>query len=449
MAHFDVLVLGAGAAGIAAAHALSEAGLSVALLEARDRIGGRICTTRPAGSSLPVELGAEFVHGRSPEVFDLVRQARLTLCELTGDSWSSEGGQLSKAGRGGRGMGAILQAISDWQGEDQSLQTFLDERFPGARWAAARSQILGYIEGYDAAVSDQVGVRWLQQTEEAADSIDGEHPYRILEGYEPLLRWLLDNLHAERTHLALHTVVQDIRWAQGQVEVTAHQAGSAALTSFTAQAALITLPLGVLAAPPDAAAAVHFIPDLPDKHAVIKQIAMGQVVKVVFGFREAFWDTEWQGHPPLSRLSFLFSEDEVMPTWWTSYPLLTPMLTGWVGGPRASRLSSASDAALAEQALAALGRVLAVEGGYLEAQLDSWHVHNWNTDPYSRGAYSYGRVGGFDAPRTLSEPVAGTLFFAGEATNDEGHTGTVHGALSTGQRAARQIIAHLLPASEA
>jgi monoamine oxidase len=444
MPHVDVLVLGAGAAGMAATHALSEAGLAVTVLEARDRIGGRIFTTRPAGSGLPIELGAEFVHGRPPEVFDLARQAGLTLCELSGDSWSSTGGRLSKTGRWDRGVGAIFQAISDWQGEDQTLETFLDERFSGARWAAAKSQILGYVEGFDAAFPDQVGMRWLQLTEEAADAIDGESQFRLIDGYEPLLGWLRDHLHAERTHLALNTVAQEVRWSPGQVEVIAHQANNAEQISFTARAALVTLPLGVLAAPPDANGAIHFSPDLPEKHAAIKQIAMGQVVKVVFSFREIFWDAEWQGHQPLSRLSFLFSDDPVMPTWWTSYPLLTPTLTGWVGGPRAVKLSNGSEATLAEQALDALARVLGVQRGHLEAHVESWHVHNWSTDPYSRGAYSYGRLGGFDAPQQLSEPVQHTLFFAGEATDYEGHTGTVHSALSTGQRAARQIIAHLL-----
>jgi len=106
MAQFDVLILGAGAAGLAAARDLSARGLSVALLEARDRLGGRIYTSRPAGSSLPIELGAEFVHGRSLEIFEIVREAWLTLCELTGDAWWSESGRLSQESDNDTGMGA-------------------------------------------------------------------------------------------------------------------------------------------------------------------------------------------------------------------------------------------------------------------------------------------------------------------------------------------------------
>jgi monoamine oxidase len=182
---------------------------------------------------------------------------------------------------------------------------------------------------------------------------------------------------------------------------------------------------------------------LPEKRAAIEQLEMGQVVKVAFRFREMFWDAQAGTAPQLPRLSFLFSDDAVLPTWWTGYPLLTPLLIGWVGGPRAVRLSSLPDAAIAEQALGALARVLGVSTGWLEARLEGWQTHNWSADPFSRGAYSYVRVGGIDAPGQLAAPVEGTLFFAGEATDTNGHTGTVHGALATGKRAADQIIAEL------
>src|SRR5262245_26779745 len=97
MPHYDVLVIGAGAAGLAAAHSLAGAGLSLGVLEARDRVGGRVATLRPVGAELPVELGAEFVHGRPPETLAIVRAAGLALCELEGESWMSLGGRLSRA----------------------------------------------------------------------------------------------------------------------------------------------------------------------------------------------------------------------------------------------------------------------------------------------------------------------------------------------------------------
>jgi monoamine oxidase len=141
-------------------------------------------------------------------------------------------------------------------------------------------------------------------------------------------------------------------------------------------------------------------------------------------------------------MSFLTVPGEVFGTWWTSYPIFAPLLTGWVAGPRAAPLASQPDSAIIGEALAALARILGVPGQKLEAELEGGHVHNWSTDPFSYGAYSYVRVGGSEAPRRLGEPVAGTLFFAGEATNGDGHTGTVHGAIATANRAVDEIVRH-------
>src|SRR5215472_14398219 len=139
MAHFDVLVIGAGAAGLAAARTLSEQGLSLAILEARDRIGGRIHTIRPPGSSLPVELGAEFVHGRPPQIFEIARAAGLTLYERGGNFWFSAGGHLSRAEDDDNdGLDTLLGALGDWQGEDYAFQAFVDQHFPGPEWEQAR-----------------------------------------------------------------------------------------------------------------------------------------------------------------------------------------------------------------------------------------------------------------------------------------------------------------------
>src|SRR6185436_12793631 len=90
----DVLVLGAGVAGLAAAQELSQAGLRAVVVEARERIGGRIFTERVPGHPLPIELGAEFIHGRPPESFALVEQAGLLVYEIDGESWLSRDGQL-------------------------------------------------------------------------------------------------------------------------------------------------------------------------------------------------------------------------------------------------------------------------------------------------------------------------------------------------------------------
>jgi monoamine oxidase len=212
------------------------------------------------------------------------------------------------------------------------------------------------------------------------------------------------------------------------------------LEPVTARAAVITLPLGVLIAPQQDVAAVHFVPDLQDKQQAYKALGMGQVLKVVLRFRESFWDQTRPPYPHLPRLSFLFAPDEAFPTWWTSYPLVAPQLTGWVAGPRADPLARQTDERIIGQAVEALGRIMGVPTHELEAGLEGGHLHNWSTDPFTRGAYSYVRVGGVEAPRHLGAPLADTLFFAGEATSADGHTGTVHGAIASGNRAVGEIL---------
>ena len=457
MSRFDVVVIGAGAAGLAAARALSSRGLAVAILEARDRIGGRIYTRRLPGDGPPVELGAEFVHGRPHEIFDIARAAGLALCELGGEMWMASGGRLRRESETDEdeeeseddanwGMDAVLRAVSQWEGGDQSLQAFLDERFAGEKWAEARRAASGYVEGFDAADVARVSVRWLAQTEAAAEAIESGRQFRVLDGYDRLLGWLRDGLDPERTVLRLNAVAREIRWSRGEVEVTTTSQLGTGLDSVTARACVVTLPLGVLAAPPNTPGAVRFLPEVTGKREALAGLEMGQVVKVILRFHETFWEADAQSAgqlPALPRLSFLVSDDPVMPTWWTSYPLLAPVLTGWVGGPRAARLAGQPAAIVAEQAVESLARVLGVRRELLEARLDGWATHNWSADPFARGAYSYVRAGGLDAPAKLGAPVEDTLFFAGEATDHAGHTGTVHAALASGLRAASEVLARV------
>jgi monoamine oxidase len=139
-------------------------------------------------------------------------------------------------------------------------------------------------------------------------------------------------------------------------------------------------------------------------------------------------------------MNFLFSQDPVFPTWWTLMPIDAPVLTAWAPADAAEKLSGLSNEAICEQALQALGRVLHMPVERCRAELLHAHTHNWQADPYSRGAYSYVAVGGFDTQRELAAPLENTLFFAGEATNYEGHHGTVHGAIASGYRAAEEIL---------
>jgi monoamine oxidase len=436
--HFDVLVIGAGAAGMAAAHVLSAAGISVGVLEARARVGGRILTLRPEGTDRPVELGAEFVHGRVPQMLAVAERGGLALYETGGEDWLSDAAGLHGPEEEDDGdedhFGQFFEAIHNWRGEDMPLPAFLERHFAGDQWEALRRRAVGYAQGYQAADADEVSVRWLARDEEASGVIGGGRQFRVLDGYDRVVEWLRSDLDPARVTLLLGNQVREVRWSPGQVEVVA-SAGT-----YSARAAVVTLPLGVLDAPPDGPGGVRFVPEITEKRAHLAGLRMGHTAKVVLRFGDVFWDRIGGVEPQLPRLSFLFSGRDEFPTWWTNYPILDPVLTGWMGGPLAAALASEPDDKIADRALDALAGALHEQRGTLEARLVSWHLHNWSADPYSRGAYSYVRAGGLESLDVAGQPLAETLFFAGEATAPAGLSATVHGAIATGQRAATQVV---------
>jgi len=128
-----------------------------------------------------------------------------------------------------------------------------------------------------------------------------------------------------------------------------------------------------------------------------------------------------------------------VPTWWRPLPFEGPMLVGWAGGPAARPLVGRPRDAIARTALASLARTTRVPLARLRALVQAWHVADWGGDRFAHGAYSWVPVGAADAQRALAAPVDGTLYFAGEATHADGASGTVHGALATGRRAAGEI----------
>jgi monoamine oxidase len=128
-----------------------------------------------------------------------------------------------------------------------------------------------------------------------------------------------------------------------------------------------------------------------------------------------------------------------MPTWWSAAPVRAPILTGWAGGHAADALLAEGDEAMIDRALDSLAKTFGMRRRTVDDQLAGTYTHNWQSDLFSRGAYSYAAVGGSGAHQTLARPLRSTLFFAGEATSSD-QTGTVAGAIETGRRAARELL---------
>jgi monoamine oxidase len=116
------------------------------------------------------------------------------------------------------------------------------------------------------------------------------------------------------------------------------------------------------------------------------------------------------------------------------------VLIAWSGGPAADALNGHTMQQRADRALESLARVMGMPRSTIHAQLVAWDGHDWAADPFAGGAYSYVRAGGVPLQAELARPVAKTLFFAGEATEQAGHQATVHGALYAGQRAAEEVL---------
>jgi monoamine oxidase len=307
---------------------------------------------------------------------------------------------------------------------------------PGPTRALARF----FVEGYHAAHTDRISARSLAT--DAEDMQEPQRQYRLADGYSGIVEWLRAGLDPERALVRTGCVVEAIRWRRGAVEVEYRSGAGSERHVLRGPRAVVTLPLGVLRAREGDEGAVTFEPAPQVLKRARDRLEMGQVVKLVLRFRKSFWD-----EPGLlgrhaengSGFDFLHDRSGDFPTWWLARPWQVPLMTAWAGGPRADALAGLDETALVDRALRGLSRMLGLPRARLDGLLESWRTHDWRRDPYSRGAYSYVGVGGVPVQRALGRPVAGTLFFAGEATEAD-EMGTVAGALASGRRAARRVL---------
>jgi monoamine oxidase len=409
----DVIVIGAGAAGLAAADELARKGRRVLVLEARERVGGRCWTRRMPGLQIPVELGAEFIHGEAKVTHALLEKAGLSAVASVREQRLLERGRLRRIDAFMEAQRATELAVE--LERDVSFAAFLARlQLPARTKDFARMM----VEGFDAADPRRVSARSI--VEEWSGGELGASQSRPEGGYGALLRWLANKTVAKGCELRLGAVVSELRWKPGAVSVSGRFLGE----RFTVRAsrAIVTLPLGVLQAGP-----LRF----PEKRAALRKLASGPAIRVAMRFDRPFWEKRAPG------VAFFHSPAAPFPTCWTPLPMRAPLLTAWAGGPKAARLTGSSPRKLVDAALASVESIF---GRGPRALLAAAYVQDWTHDPYSRGAYSYVLVGGMDAREELAAPLAGTVFFAGEATESE-EAGTVAAALRSGVRAAREALA--------
>jgi len=301
----DVVVIGAGAAGLTAAAELSEAGLSVTILEARTRMGGRIYTLNDVGQQFPIELGAEFIHGRPPEIFGPLQQNQIRIREVDGDHWCVEKSRLKSCDFFSE-IEKILEKMND-EDPDESFASFLKRCCSDAS-DKNRQHALGYVAGFNAADPAQVSVHWLVHQMRAEEKIDGDRAFRADGGYQPFLQLLQTRVAQAGVRVQTNTVVRRVAWSPGAASIKAVSANHE--FSLHASRALVTVPLGVLQAPAGEPGAIEFVPPLPaQQRDAIASMEMGRVLRIVLHFRERFWAKIRAGNngKNLSGLSFLFS----------------------------------------------------------------------------------------------------------------------------------------------
>ncbi|MFP5284666.1 MAG: flavin monoamine oxidase family protein, partial [Thermoanaerobaculia bacterium] len=303
---------------------------------------------------------------------------------------------------------------------------------------ADRNLALRFVQGFHAADPERLSARSLAGD---AGISAARNSGRVLAGYDAIPSLLARDLAGS---LRLGSPVTDVAWERGRAELTVRKEDGTTERIAT-RSVVVTVPLGVLQAAPGETGAIRFSPDPPRVRRALGWLAMGPVVRLMVWFCELPW-TKAKDLPKgkdLSTLGFLHTHDGAVNVWWSAHPIRVPLAVAWSGGPLTAELAGLDRDALAARALGELARHLGLAKRRIESLVEEAWMHDWQGDPYSRGAYSYPAVDGSEAARDLARPVEGTLFFAGEATDSEGRNGTVEGALASGLRAVKQVTAAL------
>jgi monoamine oxidase len=426
----DVAVIGGGVSGLAAARDLGRSGFKVVLLEARRRLGGRIDTRRVSGWPGPVELGAEFIHSGNAELWRLVRESGARTRKLRERHWTASVNGFERVRNIAEEIASVTRKISPSRADGLSFEAYFRKhpaKVDARAWRLARE----FVQGFEAAPLGRISAKSL-----AGESLDDGGQFILPGGYEGIVAQLAGDCRSAGVELVTGAVVRTVGWGRRRVRI-ATRAGKA----VEARAAVVTLPLGVLKAR-GGRGAVRFDPVLNGKQPWIDRMEMGNVARMVFRFSRSGWRRLF---PSLAArpggFGFIHADAQPVPVWWSHSA--EPILVGWAGGPHALALLGKSPRAMRWLAVRSLASVFQVPAAAVAREVAGFLRWDWTHDAFSRGAYSYTAAGQDRGASILGRPVRGTLFFAGEATAEGSETGTVHGAMKSGLRTARQAAASL------
>ncbi|MDB4903722.1 MAG: puo 1 [Mucilaginibacter sp.] len=433
MSNTDILIIGAGAAGLMAARTLAKAGKKVIVLEARDRCGGRIHTLNHQSFFGNAELGAEFVHGDLPVTLDILKQAGIPYYSASAEMWRYKNGHLNNEGFFTQDWELLIKRLNKLE-EDINIDKFLQKEFSGDKYQELRDSVWKFASGYDTADPHKASAFALRKEWQSEDT-DAQH--RIKGGYGAMIKYLEEECKKYGGFIYLNTVVKEIHWQPGNVKVATAEG-----TFYEARQVLIALPLGVLQEVEAEKGTVVFYPPVPEQSKAIQSMGFGAVIKILLEFDELFWEDKFAEElagRSLKNMGYLFSDEEI-PTWWTQTPQHSPVLTGWIGGSAAANKKHTPDEEILKQSLQSLGKIFNRKFDELKDKLLAFKIVNWTAEPFTCGSYAYDTIASPVSRKALNTPVNDTLFFAGDYLYEGPIMGTVEAALTSGKEMAEKMI---------
>lgn len=412
-----VIIAGGGICGLYAALLLSEH-CDVTILEAGNRIGGRIWDVVEPGFGGTVKRGAEFIHGKAELTFSLLEKAGITFKVAEGKMYSVTAGAMEETEFFIEGWDELMRKMKDVK-MDMTLHEFLIQYFKEDKYAVLRRQAMRYAEGYDIADPDKVSVMALYK-----EWGEEEESYQISKGYGALIEYLAAQCREKGVQILTGKIVKHVNWRNSHTLVT-----TADKNIYTANKVIVTVPLGVLQRRNEQAS-IEFSPTLDTHIAAAQKIGFGSVIKVAVAFKQTFWKHD---------TAFIFG-DQLFQTWWTQLPYESNTLTGWAGGNKAKELSLFSEEELEAAALASLAEIFNIPLSEMREKVLAILVTNWQRYEQFGGAYSYPTPTTREAREILNTPANDTIYFAGEALYDGTFSGTVEAALLTAKSTSELII---------
>ena len=419
----SILIIGGGIAGLATAYELSKHNVQVTLLEAKNRLGGRIHTFYDISFSQPVELGAEFIHGDLPHTLSILNEAAISYNKINDTMFHLEKGAFKKQKSFTKDWDKVMKQMSALT-HDMPLDVFIDTFFGDDKYADLRASIKGFAGGFDLADTATASSKSLYREW----SNEMENQYRINGGYKVLIDYLATQCKNNGSIIQNNCCAKKISWHKNEVHVL-----TMCSRFFKADKAVIAVPVSVLQASNKDENYLEFEPAILQHINAAKDIGFGDVIKIILEFDNNFWNAKNEN-------AGFFLTDEIIPTWWSQLPIKNAVLTGWVGGEKASSLKLNTDEEILKITLQSLASAFDVSFDTIKSKLKAGKIANWCKEADINGGYSFNMVKSVDAKKVLRKPVEDTLFFSGEALFEGTPVGTVEAALASGKHTALQVL---------